>query len=37
MVNQSIIEKKNIDKLQKMKHDEMEKHEKIQDEKNEVE
>lgn len=36
MVNQSIIEKKNIDKLHKFKQDEIEKQQKIQDEKNDV-
>jgi len=37
MVNQSIIEKKNIDKLHKFKQDEIEKQQKIQDEKNDLE
>lgn len=36
MVNQSIIEKKNIDKIQKIKHDEMEKQQKMLNERNEV-
>jgi len=36
MINQSVIEKKNIDKIQKIKHDEMEKQQKIINEKNEV-
>jgi len=37
MINQSVIEKKNIDKIQKIKHDEMEKQQKIINEKNELE
>jgi len=36
MINQSIIEKKNIDKIQKFKNDEMEKQQKMINERNEV-